>query len=116
MDERLEGKDGLLDKFAVWTRKGVLLAVKMMLTMPSTLFDDMVKKLSDFPELKTMLKEILFQGREYSFEGDNPMINLGVMFGFLKNQNQIVMVANRIFETKLYNLFLSEEETENLAR
>ncbi len=114
MDERLEGKADFLNKSAVWTKKGVLQAVKMMLTAPSTLFDDMVKKLSDFPELKTMLKEILFQGREYSFEGDNPMINLGVMFGFLKNQNQIVMVANRIFETKLYNLFLSEEETKNM--
>lgn len=38
------------------------------------------------------------------------MINLGVMFGFLKEQNNTVVVANRIFETKLYNFFLSEEE------
>ena len=92
-------------------KKGVLEAVRLMLSMPSTLFDDMAKKLMDFPELKNMLKEILFRGREYAFERENPLINLGMMFGFLKNKNHKVMAANRIFETKLYNLFLSEEET-----
>jgi len=85
---------------------GKVEAVNMLLSMPSTLFDDMTKKLSDFPELKKMLKGILFQGRNYTYERENPAINLGIMFGFLKNQDNTVMVANRIFETKMYNLFL----------
>lgn len=114
MDEQLPGKADFLDKTSVWTKSGLLEAVKLMLTMPSTLFDDMIKKLADFPELKHMLKEILFCGREYAYEQENPLINLGIMFGFLKNKNHTVMVANRMFETKLYNLFLSEEETGNL--
>ena len=108
MDEQLMD---FPDKSSIWTKKGVLEAVRLMLSMPSTLFDDMAKKLMDFPELKNMLKEILFRGREYAFERENPLINLGMMFGFLKNKNHKVMAANRIFETKLYNLFLSEEET-----
>lgn len=64
--------------------------------------------------MKNMLKEILFHGRDYAYETENPFINLGIMFGFLKNQNHTVVVANRIFETKLYNFFLSEEETKDL--
>ena len=110
MDEQLAG-GGFLGKSSVWTKQGILEAVRQILTMPSTLFDDMVKKLADFPELKHMLKEILFHGRAYAYERENPLINLGVMFGFLKSQSHTVLVANRIFETKLYNLFLSEEET-----
>ena len=34
------------------------------------------------------------------------------MFGFVAERDNAVAVANRIFEMKLYNLFLSEEEME----
>ena len=113
MDEELAGAGMFPDTQSVWTKNGVQEAVKLFLSMNSVLFDDMVKKLTDFPKLKEMLKEILFRGREYIYERDNPFIDLGIMFGFLKQQNHTVRVANRIFEMKLYNLFLSEEETEN---
>ena len=71
----------------------------------------MIKHLYEYPRLSTMLKNILFQGRRYTFETDAQVIQLGIMFGFLKEQDQAVCVANRIFETKLYNFFLSEEES-----
>ena len=32
------------------------------------------------------------------------------MFGFVKNEGGIMRVSNRIFEMRLYNLFLAEEE------
>ncbi len=32
------------------------------------------------------------------------------MLGFLKNIDNSVAIANRIFESKMYNTFLSEEE------
>lgn len=64
----------------------------------------------DHPEIKDMLHEILFRGVRYSFEIDNPSISVGVMFGFVKEEENAVMIANRLFETKMYNLFLSEAE------
>ena len=70
----------------------------------------MIKHLREYPRLNTMLQNILFQGRRYTFEADAQIIQLGIMFGFLKEHAQTVCVANRIFETKLYNFFLSEEE------
>lgn len=114
IDEKLAGRENYPDRSAAWTQRGVLEAVNMLLSMPSTLFDDMTKKLTDFPELKKMLKGMLFQGRKYTCERENQAISLGIMFGFLKNHDNIVVVANRIFETKLYNLFLSEGEIEDL--
>ena len=38
-------------------------------------------------------------------------VNLGTMFGYLKNEEGFVAVTNRIFETRLYNRYLSEELT-----
>lgn len=55
-----------------------------------------------------MLQKILFDGVDFPFKRENPVINLGVTFGFLKEKNGIVAVSNRIFETQLYDTFLSE--------
>ena len=111
IDERVAGGWVCPDKKAAWSKQGVLEAVRTILKEPNTLFDDMLKHLYEYPKLSMMLKNILFQGRRYTFETDAPVIQLGVMFGFLKEQEQAVCVANRIFETKLYNFVLSEEES-----
>ena len=87
-----------------WTKNGLLQAIKLLLKEPNTLFDDMTKKLLDHPALKDMLQKILFDGIDFPFKRENPIIDLG----FLKDKNGIVAVANRIFETQLYDTFLSE--------
>lgn len=112
LDERIAGTADFPEKKDAWTREGGLEAVRLFLKEPNTLFDDMVKKLCDYPEMKNMLRDILFRGVRYSFEIDNPNINIGVMFGFVKESQNAVIIANRLFETKLYNLFLSEAELE----
>lgn len=38
---------------------------------------------------------------------------MGVMFGFLKEDDGRVVVANRIFEIWFYNLFIAEEALNN---
>lgn len=98
-----------------FTKWGVAEAVKILLKENSTLFDDMRKKLTDYPELKQMLYAMLFCGEAYSYNPDNFAMDIGTMFGFLKEQDGQAVVSNRIFETRLYNLFLSEEMTGNIT-
>ncbi len=112
IDERIAGTADFPKKKDAWTKEGGLEAVRLFLKEPNTLFDDMVKKLYDYPEVKDMLCGILFRGIRYSFEINNPSINVGVMFGFVKERENAVAIANRLFETKMYNLFLSEAELE----
>ena len=81
----------------------------MLLLESNTLFDDMVKKLEDFPELKRTFYAILFRGEKFVFNTDNRVLDIGRMFGMIKSHDGAVAIANRIFETRLYNLFLSEE-------
>lgn len=116
LDERIAGHADFPEKKDAWTKAGILEAVRLFLKEPNTLFDDMVKKLCDHPELKHMLEDILFCGVRYSFEIHNPNINVGVMFGFIREQDNTVMIANRLFETKMYNLFLSEAELDGEQR
>ena len=96
-----------------WSRDGFQRAVRELLKTPNTLFDDMSKKLSEYPELKEMIVSILFQGKKYSYESENHRIHIGKMFGFLKDEQGIVSISNRIFEMKLYNLLISENETDS---
>ncbi|MCD7883975.1 MAG: ATP-binding protein [Lachnospiraceae bacterium] len=100
------------ERAKAWSAEAFQEAVREFLKKSNTLFDDMVKKLADYPKLREMIYSILFQGSRYAYEPDNELIRVGEMFGFLKERDGKVCVSNRIFEMKLYNLFLSEEETD----
>ncbi len=95
-----------------WNRQTFQNAVRELLRVSNSLFDDMGKKLAEYPELKEMVYGILFQGKKYAYESENHRIRIGEMFGFLKESQGTVSISNRIFEMKLYNLLLSEVETD----
>lgn len=92
-----------------WSEHGIAEAVKNVLKEHNTLFDDMQKKLEEYPELKSMLYEILFNGRVFLYNIDHKIIQLATMFGYIKDDGGRVAMTNRIFETRLYNQFISEE-------
>ena len=94
-----------------WDKEGVMLAVKLILNeRDNTFFSDLMKKMEDFPDIKKTLKNILYYGKEYTFNPDNKILNLAAMFNYIVNSDGKVKVSNRIIETRLYNLFFSEEE------
>lgn len=98
-----------------WSKESVTEAVKMVLKEPGTLFDDMRKKIADYPELRDIIYAILFRGETYPYNPDNFVIDIGSMFGFITERDGQIVIANRIFETRLYNLFLSEEMTGSIS-
>lgn len=92
-----------------WTESGVSEAVKIILKQPATLFESMCKQLDIYPQLREMLFDILFKGKSYPYNPDNDSMSMGTMFGFIKEKDGMIAISNRIFETRLYNLFMSEE-------
>lgn len=108
IDEKVSGTPGFSDKYKAWSREGILAAEMLLRKESNTLFDDMVKKLTEYPKLKEMIQNILFVGNSYPFNKENMLINLGVTFGFLKEESGTVAIANRIFETKMYDWFLAD--------
>lgn len=77
------------------------------------LFESMIRHLDDHPEMKRMFQAILFQGREFTYNLNAKEINLACMFGYAIDEKGKVRIANRIFETCLYDCFYSEEELSN---
>lgn len=106
VDERVAADSGNMEREAVWTKEGVLAAIRILLTEQNTLFDSLINKLEDYPELKEMLQDLLLNGREIIYVVGLRSIEIGLMFGFIAKENNHVIVANRVFETLLYNLFL----------
>lgn len=71
------------------------------------MFDSLLNKLEDYPELNEMLRDLLFKGKEIAYVIGIRSIEMALMFGFVKISNNTVCIANRIFETLLYNFFLA---------
>ncbi len=113
MDEKLPYSERFEEPCAVWTQEGVAEAVKRILKTNVPLFDSMIKQLDTYKDLRRMIEEILYQGKRISFSPAEKSINLGLMFGFLKEQDGYVTIANRIFEMYLLNLFIAEESVKS---
>ncbi len=93
-----------------WTKAGFNEAIKVILKEKNTLFDSLFGKLINYPDIKECLRRILMEGEQVSFNLDNNAILQMRDYGFIKEEAGKIAVANRIFETRLYNYFLTEEE------
>lgn len=113
IDEEVAKSADFPEKKTAWTYAGFLEAERILLGEKNTLFESMVNKLYDLKELQEMVYAILFAGKEYSYNILNQAIGIAQMFGFIKNVNGVVAIANRIFEAVFYNLFLTSAESQN---
>jgi hypothetical protein len=93
-----------------WTQQGLDEAVKLILAENNTLFQSLTKNLNNLPDLKKSIRGFLMEGSRIAWNGQQDDIVQLQMYGLIRNDHNTVRVANRIFETMLYNLFLSEEE------
>ncbi len=98
-----------------WTQRGLDEAVKLILAENNTLFQSLTKNLNNFPNLKESIRSILMEGTRIAWNGQQDDIIMMQMYGLIRNDHNTIRVANRIFETMLYNLFISEEELKSNA-
>lgn len=108
MDERITS--------GAWTKEGFLTAVKMLLEDNNPLFQSLMNKLHDDPELKHILVRLLFQGQSIAYNADNIAVQNAQMFGFVKIVDSVVLPANRIYEMRLKEniMVLTETGEENI--
>ncbi len=107
------------DKFdsleKAWTKQGFNEAIKILLSEKNSLFQSLTGKLTNYPDLKKSIRSILMEGTTLSYSALQESISQMEMYGFIKNNHNTVAISNRIFETLLYNLFLSDEEIKSSA-
>ena len=95
------------DLGAFWNEENMIKAIKLLLNEQNTLFDDLIKNIENNKYLKDYVLDIIMNGARNTFNIFNPTINIGVMFGYFKNEENMVAISNRIFSQVLYNYFSS---------
>lgn len=103
-------EDLILENENSWDLEYINKAVKEILQENNTLFDDLIKNVENNQELSEYIFDLIINGNEKTFNIDNPIINLGVVFGYFENINGRVKISNRIFQERLYNYFSSKLE------
>ncbi len=106
MDEKITGSKGFPDKISAWTRQGFSKAVRILLSERNTLFESLENNLTDYPQLCQTLYSLLFCGETIIYNVFDEAVNIAIMFGFIRKQNENIVVANRIFEILFYNTTL----------
>ncbi|MDR0796675.1 MAG: ATP-binding protein [Tannerella sp.] len=91
-----------------WTLEGVQQAIKLILEERSTLFDDLIKKIEESRELSNLLYDLTIGRFQYPYNVDNPVMNLGIMFGFLTKGKDGLQIHNRIYEIRIADYFVSK--------
>ena len=94
-----------------WTSENLISAVKAIIVSKIPLFESLINKLEDDQQLCNLLYRLLFQGEKFLFSAYDSAIQSAVMYGFVKNQNGSLEIANRIFETVIYDWFISSAST-----
>lgn len=97
----------------MWDKEGILEAVRILLAEKNTLFESLFHKLEEYPRLKDILYILLFQGNNVLYNPDDPVLDMALMFGIVKVKQESIVIANRIFETRLYNMFLALPDVQN---
>ena len=113
LDENVSGSAEFPEKKDAWTKAGITDAVRMLMQEKNTLFESLTGKINVYEELRDMLYLLLFQGHTIIYNPDDRVIDMAMMFGFVKADNGCVTVANRIFETRIYNYFLTIGSVQN---
>ncbi len=96
-----------------WTIEGLQMAIKMTLNEHNTLFDDVIKNIENYEEIKNVVNEILVYGRQVSY---NPFAyEKGIMYGILTENDGKLVVYNKIFESLLYDYLIAQNELQRLS-
>lgn len=96
-----------------WTINEVEDAFKKIVAVDykTTLFDSLFKYIYSYKKLEELLKNIVIDGQKISFSIYNEVIIFAHDFSIIRNENDICLVHNRIFEKKLYDYFISVDST-----
>lgn len=90
-----------------WSAEGVSQAVKSILGEEIPLFESLKDRLIDYPDMSARIQGILFSGESMPDNPDDEAISLAKMYGFLRVEKNTVQIANRIFEMRLYNYYMT---------
>ncbi|MDR5587405.1 MULTISPECIES: GxxExxY protein [Clostridium] len=107
----------LINRDTTWNKIHIQKAIKILLQENNTLFDDLIKNMENNNNLYEYLYNLLILNVTSIFNIDNPIINLGVMFGYLsKDENNNTIVSNKIIRERIYNYLVSKTDSKIMSK
>lgn len=99
---------------ATWSMESIQKAIKELMNNKNcTLLDDLKKNVENNQQLKQLIMNMLYEGKQYTYNVANPVIELGEMFAIFSKREEMLAISNKIFELYLYNYSISVKETED---
>ena len=92
-----------------WGLSGIQEAVKALLSESNTLFDDVFKNLENSKELHDLIYSLLIEGDAKRYVIHDPVIGIGVRYGFFRDRDGRVAISNKIFEVLMADYFISKD-------
>jgi hypothetical protein len=105
-EEILPGK-----KKKEWKPEDPVKAVQIALMEDCTNFESLIKNLENNPELYEFVFNIIMNEKEFSYNRRNPVINQGILYGILKEEQGRTRIHNRLYEQLIYDYMSSKLET-----
>jgi hypothetical protein len=93
-----------------WKSEDIQNSVKIILEEKNTLFDSLIKNLENNKELYDYIEDIIVRGNDKSFNKYNPIIEIGNIYGYFKNNNGKISISNKVFGEIIYNYMASKLE------
>lgn len=98
IDEKIMDENRL-----VWDKEYMDLAVKEILRDSNTNFDSLIKNIENNEELYNFVQRIILDNENISFVKTDNVVNIGSIYGILREKNGNCKVDNRIYEQLIYN-------------
>lgn len=109
-------EDILSNRDKSWDKFHIQKAIKILLEENNTLFDDLIKNIENNNELYEYMYNLLILNVTSIFNIDNPVINLGVMFGYLsKDDDNNTILSNKIIRERIYNYLVSKTDNKVMS-
>jgi len=112
MDSEVSAAKG--SRSAAWTLDGFMEADRILTSEKNTLFESIIGKVINYPDLNSILQNKIFKGETVSYNASVPEIDLAAMFGIVKNAGGVVAPANKVFAKVLADYYLSLDEIRSI--
>ncbi len=94
-----------------WTAKTIDTALGILLQEENTNFKSLIKNLENNKELYDLVRQIVLEGEHVEYNKDNPIIELGSIYGYFTDPNGRLKIHNRVYEQRIYNYMTSKVRT-----
>lgn len=94
-----------------WTLKDIDTALNILVEETNTNFKTLIKNLENNNALYDLVFQVVMEGEDIEYNSDNPIIELGSLYGFFKDMGGRLRIHNRIYEQRIYNYMTSKIRT-----